>query len=490
MKYWLWRALQGTALAVIAELLSRMSNTIFFILLTWQTTPVEASTFSISFVYTGLLTAFCLGGLEQLLNCEASHDLASSRITLGNFLLARAFTAIIIYGGLFLWLVKYSAYDQYTVLVIGLLGSIIIPESFTNLFQSFFIAANRVHYIVGLNALTGLARVCLGAALIVLGGNSATVAVVVVVTSWMGMLIAFLLVGKHFFWPSISLQKRLWKHYVRAETPLFLMALMAALEGNFDSLLLSGGGSNDIILVGSYSAAATILNALLIIPNTLRQIILSIFSATFYMDREKSLRLYMIFMRIALYGALFCCLLITFIAPEIVSMMYRQSFVLSIPILQVLIWSFLWTMLLVPNGRLMLTAGIQHRAVLPQLAGVLLNVGLNLALQPTFSVIGAAIAKVCSAALVFWWCFWIVRWEIYSFPIGSMVWPAVGTTIITIIFFLLNDWLHFSWVIEVIIGTFVYIFSLCLLGGFQKEELQAFWHFLRIRDHRAIRGEI
>lgn len=55
------------------------------------------------------------------------------------------------------------------------------------------------------------------------------------------------------------------------------MALMAALEGNFDSLLLSGGGSNDIILVGSYSAAATILNALLIIPNTLRQIILSIF---------------------------------------------------------------------------------------------------------------------------------------------------------------------------------------------------------------------
>lgn len=198
MKYWLWRALQGTILAIIAELLSRMSNTIFFILLTWQTTPVEVSTFSIGFVYTGLLTAFCLGGLEQLLNREASHDLASSRITLGNFLLARALTAIIIYGGLFLWLVKYSAYDQYTVLVIGLLGSTIIPESFTNLFQSFFIAANRVHYIVGLNALTGLARVCLGVALIVLGGNSATVAVVVVVTSWMRMLIAFLLVGKHF----------------------------------------------------------------------------------------------------------------------------------------------------------------------------------------------------------------------------------------------------------------------------------------------------
>lgn len=484
MKSWLWRALYGTALSIIAELLSRMSNTIFFILLTWQTTQVEASTFSIGFIYTGLLTPFCLGGLEQLLNRDASHDIAGSRVTLGNFLLARGLTAVLIYSGLCLWLVTYSAYDSYTLLVICLLASTLISESLTNLFQSLFIATNRFHYIVGLNILTGVTRISLGTITILLGGNSATVAIIVVGTSWIGMLMAFLLVGKSFFWPSIALQRQLWRRYMDAETPLFLMAVMAALESYFDSLLLSGGGLNDIILVGAYSAASTLLNALLIIPITLRQIILSILSSEYYKNREKALYIYRNFMRIVLYGALYCCLFVAFFAPNITSMIYRQSFTLSAPVIQILIWSFLWTMLLVPNGRLMLTAGIQHRAVLPQFGGMLLNIGLNLALQPVFSMMGAAVARVCSTALVFWWCFWIVRREIHSWPVWTIVWPAIGAGGVTTVFFILNRWWHTSWVIEAVAGTIVYLFTLYLFGGIQKTELQEFWCLFR--THKKI----
>ncbi|WP_298814492.1 oligosaccharide flippase family protein [uncultured Chloroflexus sp.] len=488
MTSWLWHAIRGTGLAVFAELLARMSNTIFFILLTWRANQIEASTFSVSFVYTGLLTAFCLGGLEQLLNRETARDIAESPVTLGNFVLARGTASLLIFVGLCVWLVAFSAYDRYTLLVIVVIGSTLIPESVTNLFQSFFVATNRIHYIVVINALAGISRVLLGGIIIWLGGNSAAVALVVAVTSWLSALIYFGLVVKRFFWPTISFSSRLWLHYVRAETPLFLMALMASLESNFDSLLLSGGGTNDIVLVGAYNAAGALLNALLIIPNSLRHILLSMLSMAYHRERDKAFIVYIQSMRLLLYGALLLCLSITFYAPHIISILYRQSFAIAAPVLQVMIWSFLWIMLLVPNGRLMLAAGIQHRAVLPQLAGMLLNVSLNLILQSTYTVIGAALAKVSSAALVFVWCFWIVRQELYRVSIWSILWPALGASAVTLSVFLGGQWWQIPWLVMVALTTLTYLVALYGFGGIRVSELQAFRRWLRMRNRHSIVG--
>lgn len=491
MTFWLWRAIRGTGLAVVAELLARMSNAIFFILLTWQANQIEASTFSVGFVYTGLLTAFCLGGLEQLLNREASRDVTESQVTLGNFLLARIITASIIFIGLWIWLITFSLYNHYTILVIILIGSTLIPESVTNLFQAFFIATNRIHYIVAINALAGVSRVLAGAIIIWLWGNSAAVAMIVAMTSWLGAFIYFGLVVKQFFWPTFSFHPHLWRSYFRAEAPLFLMALMASLESNFDSLLLSGGGANDIVIVGAYNAAGTLLNALLIIPNSLRQVILSIFSAVYYKDREKALVAYTQSMRLLLYGALFLCLSITFYAPHIVSILYRQSFTIAAPVLQVLIWSFLWIVLLVPNGRLMLTAGIQHRAVLPQFGGMLLNISLNLMLQSTYTLIGAAIAKVGSAALVFAWCFWIVRQELCRWSVWPVLWPALGASAAMVSAFVCGQWWHIPWFVIAALTTLTYLVALYAFGGIRSAELQALYHWLRVRNrHRIVGGEL
>ncbi len=432
MTSWLWRATQGTGLAVAAELLARMSNTIFFILLTWQVSQVEASIFSVGFIYASLLTAFCLGGLEQLLNREASRDLINTRVTLGNFLLARSVAASLIFCALWSWLVLFSAYSDYELLVIMLIGSTLIPESMTNLFQSFFIAAQRMRYIVMINALAGGLRILFGGIIIWSGGNSAAVAGVVAITSWMSALTYFGLVIQQYFWPTITLDTSLWLRYAKAEIPLFLMALMASLESNFDGLLLSAGGTRDIVIVGAYNAAGALLNAALIMPNSFRQIILSIFSTVYYKNRDLALMIYVNTMRLLLYGALIFCLIVTLYAHHIISVIYRQSFAVAVPVLQVIIWSFLWIVLLVPNGRLMLTAGIQHHAVLPQLGGMLLNIGLNLLLQSMYGVVGAAIARVCSSAFVFVWCFWVVRQELHQFSIWPVLRPVIGATIITV----------------------------------------------------------
>lgn len=488
MKSWLWRAIHGTGLAVFAELLARMSNTIFFILLTWQTDQIEASTFSIGFIYTGLLTAFCLGGLEQLLNREASHKITGSQVTLGNFLLARAMTSLLIFAGLSIWIVSFSSYNAYTSTVIILISSTIIPESFTNLFQSFFIAAQRLHYIVIINAITGILRVTLGGIIIWLGGNSASVAFVVAMTSWIGTLIYLVLIGKNFFWPTIALHPHIWKQYVQSEAPLFLMALMASLESNFDGLLLSNGGRNDIVLVGAYSAASALLNALFIIPNNLRQIILSIFASTYHENQEKTFFLYTQSMRLLLYSSLFICLVTTFYAQDLISILYRQSFSLAIPALQILIWSLLWTMLLVPNGRLMLTAGIQHRAVLPQLVGTIVNVSLNLALQPQYNVIGAAIAKVSSGTVVCVWCWWIVRQELYRWPIWPTLWPALGAAITTISSFLLIASLPVPRFVAGLLMAPIYTVTLYLLGGIRADELQGLRRWLHLRSRHSMLG--
>lgn len=488
MQSWFGRAIHGTGLAVFAEILARMSNTIFFILLTWQTNQIEASTFSVGFIYTGLLAAFCLGGLEQLLNREASRNITESQVTLGNFLLARTVTSLLIFGGLCVWLFQFSTYNAHTLAVIILIGSTLIPESLTNLFQSFFIAAQRLSYIVTINTIAGIVRVVLGGSIIWIGGNSVSVAFVISITSWLSMLAYFILVGNLFFWPAISLQPHLWKQYAQAEIPLFMMALMASLESNFDGLLLSNGGRNDIVLVGAYNAAGTLLNALLIIPNSFRQIILSIFASIYHKDRKKTYIIYEQSIRLLLFLSLFICLIVTFYAEHLISLLYRRSFSAAIPVLQILIWSFLWMMLLVPNGRLMLTAGIQHKAVLPQLAGMLLNISLNLALQPHYNVVGAAIAKVSSATLVCLWCWWIVWRDLHAWQALPVLWPAIGASLATFSFFVLSLPVQLPWILAAILTTLIYLVTLYLLGGIRAAELQALQRWLRLRNQHSILG--
>lgn len=479
MKHWAFRAIRGTGLGVVAEVLARAANTIFFVLLTWHLGRVEASTYSVGFVYSSFLIFFALGGIEQLLNREVSRDHSQGTRFLGSFLFARMVASTLCYLGLLVWVRSFTSYDPHVADVILVLGATLIPESLLNLFQSFLIARDRVGTITLFSALTGGFKLGLGVLAIVLGGDALALAGVVLVTSLISVLLYTGFVVRTYGWPVISLDPQFWLTNGRAALPLFVLAIMATIEVSFDALLLSRGGGNDVVVLGTYNAAGVVLTMLLLLPQSYRQIILALLAGSYHTARERAWQIYLQSKRVLLNLALLASLSVTLVADQLLAILFRNEFAAAVPVLQVLVWSFFLTTLLVPNGRLILVAGRQSVLVPFQLASMALNIGLNLALQPLLAAQGAAIARVASTGLILILCLSYVRRQIYAWRIWPLLRPALGAGFACWLVVAGMRWLGVYWILALGCGWVVYVLVFVVLGGVSVAELRDLGALLR-----------
>lgn len=470
-----------TGIAIISDLVIRLSNVLFFILLTWKNGSTDASAFSVGFVYASFLTALCLGGLEQLLNREISGQNTEGDFLLGNFLLARVLVGISLFIGLVVWVAYFGAFDPYTVLLILSLGTTIVSESVINLLQSVLIAVNRVGFILTLNLIFGLLRLLVGLGFVFFAMNALMIAVWTTLVSWLVAFFYLVVVWRMFMRPRISFDRDFWIRYAKTALPIILVSLMVAMERGFDSIFMSMGGAQSLLLVGAYSAANSVLNAMSLIPNSFRQILLSSLAAHYHKQRQYAIHIYLVAFRWSLFLSLLLCLVIGLNARHIVLLLYRDAFTAAIPVLQILIWSWFWTMLLVPNGRLILTAGLQDKAILPQFIGMLINVGLNLILQPSLTLVGAAIAKVVSTAVIFWGHLLLVFQELHRWDIRLLVRTALSAGLVFVLVFAIFDWLHVHWIIVSIFGVAAYFVVLYFYGEIDRAKLLAVLHSIQHR---------
>lgn len=481
MKHWALRAARGTALALVAEIAARAANTIFFVLLTWSLGEVEASTYALGFAFAGFLIQFSLGGLDQLLNREVARDGRQSALVLGNFLLARLIAALLCYGALALWLVGPFGYTSAVSRVIFVLGATLIPDGLTALCQGYLIARDRVGYITILGALTGGLKLALGALALALGGDALAVAGVVLATSLITLALYLYLICTRFELPRFSFERAFWIVQARAEFPLLCIAILSMVESSLDALLLTRGGN--IVQVGVYAAASALLTPLLIFPTTFRQIILPIMAGAYAAAVQRAYGIYIQSIRFLLISALLICASLALVADQVLLILYRDHFVSAVPVMQILIWSFVLTTIAVPNGRLMLVAGRQAAAVPIQICSTLLNIGLNLVLQPRIGAQGAAIARVASAGLTLVLGLLYVQRNLFRWntlaalagPIGAVIALAITTASLR--------WLGVYWAVALAGGWLTYGAALFAFRGVSVAEIRGL--LAAVRQSRA-----
>ncbi len=480
MNQWLSRAARGTTLAIMAEILSRAANTIFFVFLARKvgTGEVEASIYNLSFAYTSFLIQFSLGGLDQLLNREVARDRSQGALVLGNFLFARLFSSLLCYAALFAWITGPAGYDQHVQAVILVLGATLIPDSLVNLIQAYLIAHDRVRYITVLSALAGGLKLGLGALLLFMGSEAFGVAWVVLGTSVMTLVAYLGLVIVRFAWPQLSFARSFWLTQARAQLPLLLIAIMATIEASFDVLLLAQG--EDLVAVGVYGTAAAVLNILMLLPQAYRQVILAILAESYATMREHAYAIFRQSNRLLLIISLLIGLSVMLSADAVLPLVFRGRFASeSVAVLQILVWAFVLITLMLPHGRLMLVAGHQRWSVPIQFVSMLLNVGLNLLLQPQLGPQGAAAARVASSGLALVLTASYVQLRLYRWRILPTVAAPLGAALVMLALVLGLRWLGLIWVLALAGGWFAYGLALYRLGGISQAELQSLGDLLR-----------
>ncbi|HEU5101258.1 MAG TPA: polysaccharide biosynthesis C-terminal domain-containing protein [Roseiflexaceae bacterium] len=476
MKHWALRAARGTALGILAEIAARGANAIFFIFLA-RRLESDAGAYTLGFTYALVLIQLSLGGLEQLINREVARKQYPSAMILGNFLLARLASSLLCYGALALWLSGPYGYEAAVNHVVLIVGATFIPDSLTALCQGYLIARDRVGYITLLGGLTGGLKLALGGLVLALGGHALAVAWVLLAISLITLLLYVGLICWRFEWPAISLERTFWSKSLRDELPLLGTAILFTVESSTDAFLLARG-SNTVAL-GVFAAATNVLIPLMVLPQTYRQIILPIMTAWFQTERERAFDIYRQSTRLALIVTLLIATSITLIADQITVILYKDHFGAAAPVLQIVIWTLVFASVLVPNGRLLLVAGRQSVVVPIQFCSLVLNLVLNVLLQPAIGAQGAAIARVASTSLTFLLCLIYVQRTIYRWNVlAAATRPICAAVVLALVAGGLR-WAGLHWLLALGAGWLAYAGALFALRGISIGELRGLLDLLR-----------
>lgn len=187
---------------------------------------------------------------------------------------------------------------------------------------------------------------------------------------------------------------------LRDAWPLIAAAVSVTIYMRIDRIML--GSLLDATAVGTYSTAATLSEAFNVVPVVLAA---SLFPAV-VRSREGDPARYRRRLQ-ALYDAMgligyAVAVPVTFVAAPLIGALFTPEYAAAAPILQLHVWSFPFVALGVARSRQLVAENRATLSMVTTVVGAAANVGLNLALIPSYGGVGAAAATLVSYALAAW----------------------------------------------------------------------------------------
>lgn len=181
---------------------------------------------------------------------------------------------------------------------------------------------------------------------------------------------------------------------IKKSWPLMINGLIIILYMRIDQLMIKQMLGDSA--VGIYSAAARLSEAFYFIPMVISS---SLFPAIIN-SKKINLKVYysrlqkLYFLQVWL--ALFIIAMVVLSANWVVQTLYGEAYSEAAPVLIISIWGSLFVFFGVVKGRWMVLENMQFYATINALAGLIINIILNLFLIPYWGIIGAAVSTLAA----------------------------------------------------------------------------------------------
>ncbi|MBE3114353.1 MAG: flippase, partial [Actinobacteria bacterium] len=376
-----------------------ISNILGFFYVMYIARYLGAEGFGIlSFVlaFTGIFSVFSDLGLSPLTVREVARDRSLVGKYLGNITVIKIILVIITFG-LIAITINLLGYPKQTIIVVYFLALSVIFSSFSNIFNSIFQAYEKMEYQSIEQILSSI--LMLSGALFAISHGFSVIgfAFIYFLVRAVALGYSFAVYTWKFSLPKLELDWSFWKPTIKEALPFFLSAVVDIIAFKIDIIMLSMMKGD--MVVGWYSAAYRLIEALMFIPATFAGAIYPVLS-NFYVSSQESLKL--------IYKKSFKYLFIvglpiavgtTILAHKIILFIYKSGFTHSIIALQILIWTIPIIFLTYMFGTMLASINKQDLTLKILLLSMSLNVVMNLILIPRYSYIGASIATVITELL-------------------------------------------------------------------------------------------
>ena len=458
-------SVRGFASLSGARAISIVLQFVTFALLAAHLGPSDFGVYTFGTAFARLFGVVTTFGFKQVVTRDAAQHPERERWLLPNFLYVRLLLGVVGYALLVavLLVAGYPADERDAALIAGSLLVLMAVGSFS--------ASLEIRLQLGW---TAIADVVEAVALVLLVGVLVAVdaPVLAFVMAYVGVNVLNAVIVA---WAALRItsydwrpQPERWRSMTRAAMPLGLSAIFGVIYWQTDIALLARFEPQAI--VGQYGAAYRILDAVNILPVLLTTVIGPVLARSVVEGAAVLQRRFGVAAHLMSLVALPLSLLGMLTAWRVLPLLpgfgeYGQGGVV-LSILSPAIGAVFVAMLV----QSVLISGHRQRTLLWISAlGALLNVGLNLALIPAFSLYGAAAATTATEAVVLWLSFAAIRRHLgVTWPVDRLVRvasAAVALVAVAAVTYALPA------PIQLVLASIAYASAALVLGAFRWEDL-------------------
>jgi O-antigen/teichoic acid export membrane protein len=204
-----------------------------------------------------------------------------------------------------------------------------------------------------------------------------------------------------------ALQPEQWRGLLLASLPFGVVAFTLGLSYKFDSVLLSifRGDAE----TGYYNAAYNLVFSTVFLSNAINTALYPSLTRQAATDHQALPAIYGRVLRYLLLLALPIAVGTSFLAPQVVTLLYGAEYSAAIPALAIVIWVVPLMFVSEFLGYVVLVAGQEGRVARAVLISTSINVALNIVLVPLVGLLAAATMTVLTEAVLVGQYLWLLR---------------------------------------------------------------------------------
>ncbi|RAP53836.1 MAG: polysaccharide biosynthesis protein [Methanosphaera sp. rholeuAM130] len=430
---------------------------------------------------SGLFAIFTDLGLSTLTIREVARDKDRTYKYMGNHgsikMILSIITMLVLVG-----FVNIGTFDETTKMVVYLVGSSVIINAFSGTFTSMFRAHEQMEY-QSIADIINAVCMFIGVLYCVFTKQSViAVSLVYLLSSLVMLTYSFIICTRNYGLIHFQFDFKFWKYLIYNAFPLAITSIFALISFKMNTILLKMFTSSAV--VGEYTAAFNLMQALIFIPTVYSTAIMPIFSK-FYVDRKdmldysykKSLKYLTLLSIPIVFGTMV-------LSDKIIMFIYGASYVNTIDILRIIIWALPAIFLSYILGISIASINKQHETVKATFICLILSTVGNLILIKYFGGIGAAMITVLNEISMVVFYLYIMHRYGYDVPFKDILLkPFAASIVMGVVLYYLDLELF----VGVAVGIVIYVVMILLLKTFKEDDLEIIKQLLPEKIIRILR---
>ena len=204
---------------------------------------------------------------------------------------------------------------------------------------------------------------------------------------------------------------------VRESFPLLLSGTAVIIYQRINAVMIRNMMDN--ASVGQFSAAAKITELAVFIPMVVAQTVTPLLVKAHQDDLIRYYAKRQQFMDLMVWSAMVMAVGMSVLAAPAIRLLYGNAYLNAIPVLQIMAWRAVFMALFGASGQLILIEHLQRYAVLRNIIGCVVSVGLNYWLIPVWGIVGSAVATVLTMAFSGYFSHFLIPQYRYLIPMQT-----------------------------------------------------------------------